>query len=274
MIKLFLRGLLLILIGLPVACAASPSAHTETKQLTIFAASSLNEAFSEIGDAYHVLHPETTIVLNLAGSQQLLQQLVQGAPADIFASASSSQMDKAVAAGLINPTEVRIFTKNKLVIIAAKADPALVRTMEDLANPGLKLVLAAKEVPAGAYALQFLENTTHVAGFPPDFKEKVLTNIVSYEENVRAVFSKVTLGEADAGIVYHSDVTASGISNTTGAKVAVVEIPDSLNIIATYPVAVLTGSSQSEAAQQFIDFLLSHEAQSILAQHGFTPVSQ
>ena len=232
--------------------------------LNVFAAASLTDAFREIGTNFEQANPGTTITFNFAGSQQLIQQIVQGAPADVFAAANSKQMDAAVEAGSVAGDMQQIFAHNRLVVIFPKDNPAGLRELNDLARPGVKLDLAAKEVPAGQYALAFLDTAAADPAFGTAFKADTLKNVVSYEENVKAVLSKVVLGEADAGIVYVSD-----IAGDAAAKVGRLDIPDQLNTIADYPIAPINDSQHSAAAEQFVAYVLSPDAQAILAEHGF-----
>jgi molybdate transport system substrate-binding protein len=262
------RTLLLFFLLLSLASCqlaiSSPAANYPS--LTVFAAASLTEAFTDLGVAFKDRHPGTELIFNFAGSQQLAQQLAQGAPADVFASANQAQIDAAIEAGRINNGDSRVFARNKLVVIYPKENPAGLTGLIDLEKPGTKLVLAAKEVPAGNYALQFLEKASQSAGYNADFKEKVISNVVSYEENVRSVYSKVALGEADAGIVYATDVPKG---NPDG--VGVLEIPPDLNVIADYPIATINDSSNSRMTEDFISFVLSAEGQEILTKYGFIP---
>jgi molybdate transport system substrate-binding protein len=140
--------------------------------------------------------------------------------------------------------------------------------LQDLTKPGLKLVLAAPAVPVGGYSLDFLEKASASVDYGEVFSPTVLSNVVSYEENVRAVLSKVALGEADAGIVYTSDITGD-----MGEQVGRIDIPDELNTIAAYPIAPVADARRSAAAQAFVDLVLSPEGQAVLAQHGFIPVA-
>lgn len=256
------------LLFLLAACSPVSNSTAKEPQLTVFAAASLSEAFSEIGTAFEAEHPDTKVTFNFAGSQQLVQQIAQGAPADIFASANEAQMNKAVDSGLVNPSAVKIFAQNRLVIVTPQDNPAEIQSLEDFAKLGLKLVFAAKEVPAGAYALQVLQNAQSKTDYGSSFEADVLKNVVSYEENVRAVLAKVTLGEADAGIVYQSDVAAA-----TASQVNVIDIPEAVNVTALYPAAVIQQSPNAELAQQFVDFLLTDKAQAILVRYGFTQVA-
>jgi molybdate transport system substrate-binding protein len=233
----------------------------------VFAAASLTEAFGEIGTQFEAQHPGVSVVFNFAGSQQLAQQLADGAPADVFASANKSQMDVAIHSGRIITGTAQTFVNNRLVVIYPRDNPAKLAQLQDLGKPGLKLVLAAKEVPVGQYALNFLDKAITDQTFGSSFKDKVLKNVVSYENDVKSVLTKVVLGEADAGIVYTSD-----ISGDSASKVGQIEIPDALNVIARYPIAEIQNSSNPDLAKAFTGYVLSPEGQGILAKYGFIPV--
>jgi len=247
------------------ACQAGASKQSDNPQtLTVFAATSLTEAFTKIGQEFEAGHAGVKVEFNFAGSQQLAQQLAQGAQADVFASANQAQMDAAVSAGRVDAGTAEIFARNRLVVIYPKDNPASLTRLLDLAKPGLKLVLAAKEVPVGGYSLQFLEKASQSSDFGGYFGGNVLANVVSYEENVRAVYSKVALGEADAGIVYTSDIPKDE------ARVGSLEIPDELNVLATYPIAPLQDSPNPELAASFVEFVISPAGQAILSEYGFS----
>jgi molybdate transport system substrate-binding protein len=266
---LLLFTLLVIAACRPVA-PASPSADTDSGQeIVVFAAASLTEAFSELGTMFSAAHPGSTVTFNFAGSQQLAQQLTSGAPADVFASANQKQMQVAADAGRIAAGAPQPFVHNRLVVVTPADNPAGITTLADLAKPGIKLVLADAAVPVGQYSLDFLAKASAQPGFTSTYSETVLANVVSYEDNVRVVLTKVQLGEADAGIVYTSDITGD-------ARDAVqrLEIPDDLNVIATYPIAVVGDSAQLDRADQFVELVLSPEGQQVLAEYGFVPVSR
>jgi molybdate transport system substrate-binding protein len=263
----------------PVAPASSTSAPAEgsaesgggsdlSGELIVFAAASLTDAFGEIATNFQAEHPGITIVYNFAGSQQLSQQLGQGAPADVFASANGTQMNVAIEAGRVVSGTSRTFVRNRLVVIYPADNPAGIMALQDLATPGLKVVLAAAEVPVGAYSLDFLNKASASPDFTSAFSETVLSNVVSYEENVRSVLSKVILGEADAGIVYTSDVFGD-----SAAQVGQLEIPDELNTVASYPITTVADSANAEAAQVFVDYVLAPEGQAILSKYGFIGIS-
>jgi molybdate transport system substrate-binding protein len=250
--------------AVPVVTEAPP-VESETT-LTVFAAASLTGAFTEIGQAFEAANPGVIVAFNFAGSNQLATQIGEGAPADVFASANNPQIDVAVESGRIDAGAPAIFATNRLVVVYPADNPAGIDELQDLANPDTLLVLAAEEVPVGRYSLEFLDLAAASPDFDAGFKEAVLGNVVSYEENVRSVLNKVALGEADAGIVYTSDLV--GVEGVTA-----LEIPDALNVLAEYPIAPLNDSVQSATAAAFVSAVLSAEGQSILADYGFGPVA-
>ena len=217
-------------------------------ELKVFAAASLTAAFTEIGEQFTNANG-TKVVFNFAGSQALATQIQQAAPADVFASADIANMDKVTE--LVGTPQN--FASNQLQIVVEKGNPKNVQRLEDLADPDLKVVLGAPEVPAGKYAAESLA------------KAGVTIEPVSEEDNVKAVVTKVSLGEADAGIVYVTDVTAGG------DKVEGVGIPEELNVLATYPIATVKASKAQDQAQAFMDQVLGAEGQQVLKQYGFLP---
>jgi len=231
--------------------------------LTIFAAASLTDAFNEIGAEFQKANPGVTPKFNFAASSALRTQLEQGAKADVFASADQIQMDNAKKAGVIEGTD-QLFVKNKLVVIHPTGNPAGIKAARDLANPNVKFVLTDKAVPIGAYARAALEKMAADPQFGADFDDKVLGNLRSEEANVRAVVTKVQLGEADAGIVYASDVTPS-----VSRDVQSILIPDPFNTIATYPIAVVKDGSNPASARAFIEFVRGATGQEILKRNNF-----
>jgi molybdate transport system substrate-binding protein len=248
----------------PANPVAPGSGSTNRRTLVVLAAASLTEPFKEIAPLFEAAYPGVTISFNFAGSNQLAQQLANGSPADVFASANQRQMDAAVESGRIESDRPVPFVHNRLVVIVPQKNQANIQELEDLSKPGTKIILAAKEVPVGQYSLDFLEKTRSDAAFPANYQDQVLQNVVSYEENVKAVLTKVALGEADAGIVYSSDVRS-----VTAGQVMVIEIPDHLNEIASYPIASVADSRSPELAQSFIDLVLSKAGQQILMSYGF-----
>jgi molybdate transport system substrate-binding protein len=254
------------LVGTPIAAEQGPVAFpAEGGDLTVFAASSLSDAFEAIEQELEATTPNLSIKYNFGGSQALVTQLEEGAQADVFASANTVQMDAAIEADLVTGEPVP-FVHNRLAIVTPAGNPAGIESAADLGKKGILLVLAQSEVPAGRYARESVcLMATDPATFGPGFVERVAANVVSEEEDVRNVLAKVALGEADAGIVYVSDAAAAG------NQVQVVDIPDEVNVIATYPVAVLTAGDQA-LGSAFVAYLLSDEGQALLERFGFQSV--
>ena len=236
-------------------CLAVPS-WADT--LHVFAAASLTDAFSEMGQAFESAHPGTSIEFNFAGSQVLRTQIEQGAEADVFASADRAPADALRAKELLEPAHV--FTRNRLVVVTP-IDASRIKTLGDLARPGRKIVTAGPTVPAGRYTVQVLRNMAGSGLYGDDYQARVQANVVSLESNVRAVLGKVAMGEADAGFVYRTDAK--------DANVRVLDIPDRLNVIAEYPIGVVSGTQSAELAKQFVAFVDGPGGQAILQKHGF-----
>jgi molybdate transport system substrate-binding protein len=233
--------------------ARAPRAE-DSRELTVFAAASLREAFDDLAKTFEAKQPGMKVRLNLAGSQELRTQIENGARADVFASADQKHMAALVKAKLVMAP--RVFVRNTPVVIVPTGNPAKVGSFDELAK-AKKIVIGVPEVPIGSYTLEILDKTG------ADFKQKVLANVASRELNVRQVLAKVTLGEADAGIVYRTDAMAGK------DKVEIIEIPAKVNVIAEYPIAVLSKAPQAAAARAFVDLLLSGEGQKRLAAAGF-----
>jgi molybdate transport system substrate-binding protein len=240
-------------------------ASPEAPQLTIMAAASLTEAFTEIERVYESQH-DVDVIYSFAGSQQLAQQILSGAPADVFASANQKQMDLIIAEGSISPDTVRVFAHNQLVIIFPTRNPADIQDMADLARPGVSIVLASEEVPVGRYTRAYLDKAANDAALGEAFRTGVMGNIVSYENNVKSVLTKVMLDEADAGVVYLSDLTGPAIE-----QLGSIQLHEHLNVTAAYPIAPLKTSIHPDQAQEFIDFVLSEAGQTILMRNGLLP---
>jgi molybdate transport system substrate-binding protein len=218
-------------------------------ELKVFAAASLTVAYTELGERFTAANGGAKVTFNFAGSQALATQIQQGAPADVFASADLANMDKVKD---LTGTP-RNFASNRLQIVVEQGNPRNVQSLDDLAAGNLKVVLAAPEVPAGRYAAEVLG------------KAGVTVKPVSEEDNVKAVVTKVSLGEADAGIVYVTDVAAGG------DKVEGIGIPESQNVLAIYPIATVSESRSPGQAQAFMDLVLSAEGQQVLRANGFLP---
>jgi molybdate transport system substrate-binding protein len=237
-----------------VACEGSASSDDD-RELTVAAAASLTAAFTQIGADFQE-ETGAAVVFAFGPSDGLATQIVEGAPVDVFASASPAWMDAVDERGP-GVTRRTDFARNRLAVIVPSDNPANIDELDDLATDGVQLVLAAEGVPAGDYAREILAN----AGIA----DTALANVVSNEEDAAAVVTKVLIGEADAGIPYVTDVTAE-----VAGRISVVEIPDDVNVIATYPIAVIADSGRPDVAREFVEFVLG-PGQGVLADHGFLP---
>jgi molybdate transport system substrate-binding protein len=245
-----------------LALALVPSRVPASRTLTVFAAASLGDAFGDLGKLVERSRPGLSIRFNFAGSQQLAAQLELGAPADVFASADERWMRFALDRGLVAGVP-KVFARNRLVVVVPTSNPGRIERLQDLARPGVKLVLAAEVVPAGRYSREVLARLGEAPGFPAGFTRDALANVVSNEENVKAVVARVQLGEADAGLAYRSDVTP-----TVVRRVRTFEIPADRNAVAEYPIAVLTAAGNPADARAFVDAALGSEGQRVLERHG------
>ena len=254
---------LFLVIALLLSDGTMVAQNTGPPSLTIFAAASLTDAFLELAAVFTEAHPDTRFSFNFGGSSTLAAQIDQGAPADLFASANIRQMQMACEAGRIGGEPV-IFARNRLVLITPADNPAGIESLSDLANPGLLLLLASPGVPVRDYTDAMLDQMADDPAYGPDYRAAVLANLVSEEDNVRHVAAKVALGEADAGIVYSSDVTPD-----IAEQVQRFSIPDEVNTLAIYPVAITDNPANPALAQAFIDLLLSDEGQAVLMRWGF-----
>src|SRR6202165_3595551 len=228
----------------------SPSSTSMSGYIQVFAAASLTAWYNALGTSFHRANPGVGVNFNFAGTPTLVTQIEQGAPADVFASADTTNMDKLTADGYTSGTS-KVFARNQLEIVVAPGNPKGINGLADLAKPGVIYISEAPTVPAGKYSLQALAS----AG--------VKVTPKSLETSVTAVISKIELGEADAGIVCTTDIKAAG------SKVQGVEIPTANNVIATYPIVAVKGTKNSEVAKAFIGYVLSGSGQSTLASFGF-----
>jgi len=251
--------------GLAIAGAIALAFHVggaaSAETLRVFGAASLTDAFREVATAFEKQHPGDAVELNFAGSQVLRTQVEQGASADLFASADLTHADALVRQGLLNPC--RVFARNRIVVVVP-AGESKVKRLDDLARPGTKIVVAGATVPAGRYTAEVLDKLGAARAFGEPFRFRVQANVVSHETNVRIVLSKVALGEADAGFVYATDAA-------TSEEVRTVDVPDAYNVIAEYPIGVLTKSTAPGRANTFVDFVLGAGGQAILRKYGFGP---
>ncbi len=245
---------LLVVVGSVGRSSAEPTnrgkaaARAEPQTVTVFAAASLTAAFQNVANTFERAQPDVKVQLNFAGSSTLVQQIQQGAPADVFASADEETMQHLVGAIAGAP---RLFARNRLQIVVTPGNPKGIAGLADLAKPGLTIVLCGPTVPCGRYATEAFA------------KAGVIAPAASQELDVKAVLNKVAMGEADAGIVYATDVRAAG------SRVAGVDLPESSNVFARYPIAVLKDAPNPVAAVAFVDFVLSPDGQQALARFGF-----
>ena len=230
--------------------SSSPSYSSLSGYINVFAAASLTASFNALGASFHQANPGIGVNFNFAGTPTLVTQIEQGAPADVFASADTTNMDKLTSDGYTLGTS-KVFARNQLEIVVAPGNPKGITGLADLAKPGVIYISEGPTVPAGKYSLQALA-TAGVKVTPK-----------SLETSVTAVISKIELGEADAGIVYTTDVRAAS------SKVQGVSIPAADNVIATYPIVAVKGTKSSAAANAFVDYVVSATGQSTLATYGF-----
>jgi molybdate transport system substrate-binding protein len=234
-------------------CGAAKTAGGESgggsSEIRVFAAASLTDAFTKLGEQFTAAHPSVKVTFNFAGSPDLIAQIQQGAPADVLATGDVNNMSK--VATLVG--QAKVFAGNRLAIAVEPGNPTGIRSLRDLSGGNLKVVLAAPQVPAGKYAQQALA------------KQGITVKPASLEDSVKGVVTKVSLGEADAGIVYATDISAAE------GKVAGVPIPDDQNVAAAYPIAVVDETKQAANAQAFVDLVLSDAGQRVLRAYGFLP---
>jgi molybdate transport system substrate-binding protein len=247
--------------------AVPPTATAAPRTLTVYAAASLTGSFQEIGKDFEAANPGVTVKFNFAGSQVLRTQIEQGATPDVFASADETNMTTLVSENLVASGAAQDFATNLLIVILPPTNPANVQTLQDLAKPGLKLVLEDPSVPAGNYAREILANMSKDPTYGANFATQVLANVVSNETDVKVVVSKVDLGEADAGIVYVTDAEAAPDLKT-------IAIPSSYNVIAHYPIAALSKAPNADLASAFVAYVLSADGQAVMKKWGFSPAGQ
>src|SRR5215218_3115273 len=251
---------------LPVLCGCGGTGGSEgggESALTVYAASSLTDAFGELKANFEEENSGTEVRLNFAGSSALLTQLEQGAPADVFASADEVKMGDAVRDSLAHAPQT--FARNRLLVIVPAGNPAGIASYPDLARPGITLVLAQDEVPVAQYAKESLTKANAV--YARDFSERVLSNVASREADVKAAANRVAVGDADATVVYTSDATPD-----LRERVEVIEIPEELNVVVSNPIAPTENAQSLELAQGWVDLVLSDEGQRVMEKWGFERV--
>lgn len=249
----------LVVLG-AAGCRGSEPASPAERELLVFAAASLRDVFTTIGADFKRAWPGVEVTFNFAGTQQLRTQLEEGAAADVFASADQEHMEALVRAGRV--TGPAPFAGNEPVIVVSRERAAAIRTFADLPN-ARRIVVGAAEVPIGRYTARILDNAAARLG--ADFRAGIEAKVVSRELNVRQVLAKVSLGEADAGVVYRTDVGAAA------EQLAIVPIPGDLNVLVEYPIAVVAKTAHSRLARAWVDLVLSPGGRAVLSQAGFRP---
>jgi molybdate transport system substrate-binding protein len=234
--------------------------------LTVFAAASLSSAFNQTKAQFEIVHPEANIVYSFDSSGNLQTQIEQGAKPDVFASAAISNMNTLKNEGLMNNSTVVNFAKNKLALIVPANNPANITGLGDLNKTGLKLVVCGSSVPCGKYTIQMLQALRNTTGYGADYYNKAIANEVSREPSATSAVAKIALGEGDVAVVYASDM-----QEQYQGSVKIIAIPDSLNVLATYPIGVTAGSQKQPIARAFVDFVVSPAGQKILADNHFIP---
>ena len=235
---------------LATGCGDGAGGSTGTGTVTVFAAASLTESFERIGRDFTATHPGTTVRFNFGASSALAQQIVQGAPADVFAAASPAPLQQVADAGLVAGTPTT-FVRNRLQVAVPRGNPAAVDGLDDFGRDELKIALCAPQVPCGAAA----EKAFAAAGVTP--------RPDTLEQDVKATLSKVRLGEVDAALVYRTDVLAAG------GEIEGIDVPEAARAVNDYPVAVLTGAADPPSARSFVEFVLSERGRAVLAEAGF-----
>ena len=248
----------------PVPQSTAEGAAPVPGEIVVFAAASLTDVFQDMAGAFQQANPDARLTFNFGASSQLATQLAQGARADVFASADQAQMDAArKAEAIVGPD--RVFAANRLVLISPGDNPRHIAGVRDLAKDGVKVVTAQADVPIGRYTAQMLDKASADPAYGADFGARVQANTVSQEDNVRQVVSKVQLGEADAAVVYSTDLTPQ-----VRDQLQIIQVPDALQTPAAYPIAVARGSN-SAGGEAFVAYVLGPQGQATLAKWGFLP---
>jgi molybdate transport system substrate-binding protein len=247
----------------PQGSGLTPTSSAGSLNLTVYAAASLTDVLADVRTAYEAARPGVTLTIATDSSATLATQIELGAPADVFLSADTSNPKRLVDDGLAVGGAVN-FAGNGLAVIVPSGNPAGITSPADLARPGVKVIAAGDAVPISGYAMQLVSALANLPGYPAGFVAGYTANIVSREDNVKAVVAKIELGEGDAGIVYRTDARAS-------TKVATIAIPDAVHVAALYAGLVVRSSTHAVAAAAFLGWLAGSDGQAILARDGFGP---
>jgi molybdate transport system substrate-binding protein len=244
-----------------VSCSTSGAGGPQTQRLTVSAAASLSHVFPQIGAAFEDESGGVDVQFSFAGTDAIVAQIEQGAPIDVFAGASASYGEGLASEGLIDAPIA--FCTNTLVLVLPANNPAVIASFQDLAGAGVKIVIGAQTVPIGSYTRKVLAALD--ATYGPDYSSRVLANVVSNEDNVQGVITKVQLGEADAGVVYVTD------AKSAGSAVKTIDLPSQAQATAVYPIAVVRASRIASIAQQFVSFVIGPRGRQLLRAAGFGP---
>ena len=251
------------------ATATATATTAQPVTLTVFTAASLTGAFTDIADAYNAQSGGVTVENVFDGSQALRTQIEQGAEPDVFVSANTKHMNALVDEGYMDNDTVQLFLENSMAVIVPADNPAGIKTLADLASPGVKIVIGTKDVPFGSYTRQVLEKMNASESYGKEYVDAVYGNVVSEETAVSTVVPKLTLGEADAAFVYKSDILQEYKD-----QLITIEIPAEFNVVAKYPLGILDSSKNKDAAQNFIEFVRGTKGSAILEDYGFDPIPE
>lgn len=257
--------LVIVVIIVAAVSLSTPSSAGKTR-VTVFAAASLTAVFTEMASDYEKNHTNVNLNFDFDGSANLKTQLLNGASADVFASADYKNLNAVATVHLMDNSTIQTFAKNRLVVILPAGNPAGITSLTDLTKSGIKIVIGDTTVPIGNYTRTFLKSITNSTSDFADFQTKFMSNVVSQESVVTNIVTKVSLGEADAGIVYTTD------AHTAGSKVVQVPIPESYNVIAVYPIGMLASATHPTEATGFINYVMSADGQSVMSKYGFFTV--
>jgi len=249
--------------ALPTQAASQPAPSAAPVELNILGAASLKGVLDKAKETYEAESAGITLTVSTDSSSALETKVEQGAPADVFLSADTTNPEKLIDGGFASGSIV-VFAGNKLTIVVPRDNPAGITSPKDLARPGVDIIAAGDEVPITRYARQFIDALAALPGYPPTFAADYAANVVSKEENVRAVVGKIELGQGDAGVVYVTDAAAS-------TKVTTIELPDAANVQAKYGGVVVKATKHPIEAQAFLTWLAGAQGQAILATFGFQP---
>lgn len=259
--RAFLALFAALLLATSFSLAAEPS-----RDLTVFCAAGLSGAFDELSQLYEN-ESNVSVVFNFDGAQVLRTQIENGAYADVFVSGSNKHMNALKAEGFIDNSSVFVLAKNWQAIIVPRDNPAKIENLSDLARPGIKIVMGSKGLPITDVTVQILNKTASDTAFGPDFKQKVLANVISQETNIDFIVSKIALGEADAAFAHRSEV-----SSEYAAKVTLIDIPEKYNVLSEYTIGILLESKNPKDAKKFPDLVKSEKGKEILIKHGYEVV--